>query len=118
MALGDKIASLRKQRGWTQDILAEKVGVHHNHVSRWENSRMRPATKTLRKLAALFSVSLDELINDEQPPTELLGKDVELVEKFRMVQEFGAEDRAVLFHLIDLMATQKQMEQLLAGHRK
>ena len=42
MTLGQKIAALRKKRGWTQDYLAEKVNVNGRHVSRWENGRMHP----------------------------------------------------------------------------
>ena len=118
MTLGERIAKLRKEHGWTQDILGEKVGVHTNHVSRWERDRMRPSTKALRRLADAFHVSYDDLLGNEQPPVPMaLGGDQELLEKFQMVQELASEDRAVLYRMIDVLAMHSQMERVL-GRQK
>lgn len=116
VALGQKISDLRKQRGWTQEMLGEKAGVHTNHVSRWECNRMRPSGKMLKRLAELFGVSYDDLLENEQPPTPpALANDPEMVERFLQVQQLDDQDKAVLFRMIDLMATRKQMERLLGS---
>ncbi|MBM3462819.1 MAG: helix-turn-helix transcriptional regulator [Armatimonadetes bacterium] len=41
VTLGENIANLRRQQGWTQALLAEKMDVHTNHASRWETNRQR-----------------------------------------------------------------------------
>ncbi len=61
MTTGQKIASLRKQKGWTQLELAEKLQMNANHVSRWEKDKMSPRRKVLQALATLFDVPLHEL---------------------------------------------------------
>jgi transcriptional regulator with XRE-family HTH domain len=123
VSLGRKIADLRKKRGWTQDLLAEKVGVHKNHVTRWETDRMRPSIKTMRRLADLLGVSLDHLLDDNDvpepvaTPTVTTVDDPVLAEKVRKLQELNPDDLAIVYRLIDTLSTQKQMERLLSLHR-
>lgn len=114
MALGERIATLRKKRGWTQGILAEKVGVHSNHITRWETNRMRPSITTLRRIAEALGVTLDELLDEEQPTPAALADEPELVEKLQQLQELAPQDRAMVFRMIDTLATQKRLEKLLA----
>jgi transcriptional regulator with XRE-family HTH domain len=116
VALGEKISELRKQRGWTQEMLGEKAGVHTNHVSRWECNRIRPSGKALRRLAAAFNVTYDELLENEQPPVpDGIMDDPELVDRFRQLQQLEPEDQAVLFRLLDLMSRHRQVARLMSG---
>lgn len=115
MALGDNIARLRRERGWTQVILAEKMDVNPNHVSRWERNRQRPSSRTLKRLAEELGVTLDDLLSKEQPPPDVMSMDLELREKFVMIQELSPEDRALVFRVIETFATRKRMEKLLGG---
>jgi transcriptional regulator with XRE-family HTH domain len=112
VSLGEKIASLRKQRGWTQDLFAEKVGVHKNHVTRWETGRMKPSTNTLRKIASVLGISLEALMDSNSVPVDLT-EDPELFEKCRLLQELEPEDRAVVYRMIDTFAKQKRLAQML-----
>jgi transcriptional regulator with XRE-family HTH domain len=66
MTIGQRITKLRKRRGWTQEMFADKAGVHARHVSRWETDRMKPSGRTLKRLADLFGVSLDELLGENE----------------------------------------------------
>ena len=59
---GAKLQSLRKERGYTQDALAEKLNISPQAVSKWENGATSPDMDTLVKLADIFDVSLDELM--------------------------------------------------------
>lgn len=56
------IASLRKENGMTQLELAEKMGVTDKAVSKWERDLSCPDVSTIPKLAELFGVSVDELM--------------------------------------------------------
>ena len=59
---GNRLCELRRSAGLTQAALAEKLGVTNKAVSKWENGRAKPTTDILRKLSALFGVSLEELL--------------------------------------------------------
>lgn len=60
--LGMTISSLRKKNGMTQLELAEKMGVTDKAVSKWERDLSCPDVNTLPKLAELFGISMDELM--------------------------------------------------------
>ena len=56
------LRSLRDQHGLTQEELAERLFVTRQAVSRWENGETLPNTDTLRRLSALFGVSINTLL--------------------------------------------------------
>ena len=62
-ALGNYFMLLREKAGLTQAQLALKLGVSPQAVSKWENGRAMPGSRTMRKISALFAVSIDELFN-------------------------------------------------------
>lgn len=70
MTTGEKIARCRKNNGMTQERLAEILGVTRQAVSRWEGDIAFPETDNLTKMAKLFSVSVDWLLNYEAAPDE------------------------------------------------
>ncbi len=63
MNIGNKIRELRKQRGLTQEQLAENVGVSFQAVSKWENNIALPDITLAPVLASYFGVSMDELFD-------------------------------------------------------
>lgn len=65
--LGKRIAELRKEHNMTQLELAEEMGVTDKAVSKWERDLACPDINTLPKLAALFGVSVDELMQGNAP---------------------------------------------------
>ena len=75
--LGKRIAALRKAKGYTQEQLAEKVGVSAQAVSKWENDISCPDITLLPLLADLFGVSVDELLGVKpvEPHVIILDKD-------------------------------------------
>lgn len=60
--LGAAIARLRKERGMTQLELAEKMGVTDKAVSKWERDLSFPDVSSLPRLAEIFEISVDELM--------------------------------------------------------
>ena len=66
MTIGEKIKHYRKELGYTQTELGEKLGVMKNAVSKWETGRVTAIpTQKLFALADMFHISLSELIDDE-----------------------------------------------------
>ena len=65
MTFGEKLKKLRTQNNITQEELADKLYVTRTAVSKWENDRGFPGIDSLKQLSALFGVTIDELISDE-----------------------------------------------------
>jgi transcriptional regulator with XRE-family HTH domain len=65
MILADKIIRLRKQSGWSQEELAEKMSVSRQSVSKWESTNSIPDLNKIIMLAAIFDVSTDFLLKDD-----------------------------------------------------
>ena len=65
MILADKIMDLRKRNGWSQEELAEKLGISRQSVSKWESGASIPDIDRILALSRLFSVSTDYLLKDE-----------------------------------------------------
>lgn len=66
MNISEKIQILRNDRDWSQDDLAEKLGVSRQSVSKWESGKAQPDTERVLAMAQLFEVSTDFLLKDEQ----------------------------------------------------
>ncbi len=66
VALGQRIAQLRKDRGWTQQELAGKLGVAQQTLAHYEVARIRMPASTLPQLATLFATTVDELVGHAQ----------------------------------------------------
>ena len=69
--INEQIAFLRKQKGLTQEELANALGVTNQAVSKWESAQCCPDIQLLPDLAKIFDVSIDELIGYKS--TEGLG---------------------------------------------
>ena len=65
MILADKIMTLRKKNGWSQEELAEKMNVSRQAVSKWEGAQTIPDLEKILKLGELFGVTTDYLLKDE-----------------------------------------------------
>ena len=59
MILADKIIDLRKKNGWSQEELAEKLGVSRQAVSKWEGAQSVPDLARVLQMSELFGVSTD-----------------------------------------------------------
>ena len=74
MTIGKRIAALRKEKGLTQEELAQHMGVSGQAVSKWENDQTCPDISALPRLARLLGVTVDELLEgkEETPAVRVL----------------------------------------------
>ena len=63
MNLGNHLFQARKKRGLSQEAAAEKLGVSRQTISKWETDETLPDIRQSKRLALLYGVSLDELID-------------------------------------------------------
>lgn len=66
MTTGEKLAKLRKENNYTQEQLAELLGVSRQAISRWESNAAYPETEKLIRLGRLYNCSMDYLLLDEE----------------------------------------------------
>ena len=70
MTLGEKLSSLRKKQGWSQEELAEKLNVSRQSVSKWESDLSVPDIDKIIKLSEIYAVSTDYLLKSDTRPKE------------------------------------------------
>lgn len=94
MEFNEKLQELRKQKGMTQEELAEALWVSRAAVSKWESGRGYPSIDSLKEISRFFSVSIDTLLSGDQILT--------IAEEDRKQTEARCLD--LIFGLLDLSA--------------
>ena len=93
MNLGNSLFHARKKSGLSQEEVAEKIGVSRQTISKWETNETVPDIYQSKKMAKLYRISLDELIEfdiDLQEIEEMIDKsDEKLNEKVNWTNAWG-----------------------------
>ena len=97
MGFPERVVRLRKERGWTQQELADRVGVKVLQIRRYESGTSQPTLEVIKRLAIALSVTSDTLIfdADERGPSD----DLKL--QFEAVSKFDEEDRKIAKALLE-----------------
>lgn len=111
MTFPKRLARLRKERGFTQQGLAEQTGVHLTQIQRYEWGNSQPTLDVIRRLAIALGVNSDTLVfgPDERGPHS------ELKLKFEAVEAMHEADQAVIVSLIDAYIKKRRLEELAAS---
>lgn len=88
--IANRLVQLRKKYGYSQEELAEKLGISRQAVSKWERAESSPDTDNLICLAKLYNVSLDELLNTEDDLETILNEKKEEKKKDNIYVNIGA----------------------------
>ena len=72
--IANRLQKLRKENGYSQEELADKLGISRQAVSKWERAESSPDTDNLIILARLYNMSLDELLYDTEPDEEIRNR--------------------------------------------
>ena len=95
MTFAEKLKSIRKQAGMSQEQLAEKLSVSRQAVTKWETDAGIPDIENIMAISALFDISIDELISNERgskKPTDYLYESIteyDIDEPKRYDMKFG-----------------------------
>jgi len=92
MSFPERVVMLRKQKGRTQQQLADQVGVKVLQVRRYESGASQPTLDAIRRLALALGVTTDELIFDKDER----GPDEDLKLQFEALTRFSPEERKVV----------------------
>jgi transcriptional regulator with XRE-family HTH domain len=115
MPIGERIKALRKEAGWGQGELAERVGTDARQISRYENGRITPSLDVAARIAEALNVSLDHLAFDAVPRRPLHAAENVLGERLAAVAELGDDDLGALGHVIDALVAKSRLRNLAGG---
>lgn len=109
MKLSDRLVTLRKQQGLSQQAMADAMGLHVNQIKRYEAGTAQPSLDGLKKLAVALHVTTDSLLFEESER----GPDEGFLLQFEAVRQFDDEEKNVVRSLIDGMILKHQARRLL-----
>lgn len=105
MQLAARLIQLRKQKGWSQQALADAVGLHVTQIKRYESGATQPSLEALKKIAVTFAVSADFLLFDEgeRDPSD----DLRL--QFEAVSHLPPEEQRVVREVLESLIIKYQV---------
>lgn len=106
-----RLVVLRKQQGYTQQALADAVGMHVNQIKKYEAGNAQPTLGVLIKLAQTLHVSLDEMVFEEGER----GPDEDLRLQFEAISRMSDEDKKVIKALLDGMIIKHKTQQMVSS---
>lgn len=113
MELNEKLQQLRKQRGLTQEELAEMLYVSRTAISKWESGRGYPSIDSLKAISKLFAISIDDLLSSEELMSIAETDQKEKTETMRDLI-FGALDcMAAMMFFLPFFGERKTQEEMI-----
>lgn len=113
MPFSDRLSAMRKQRGLTQEALADLVGVTKTQVYRYESGTSQPTLDVIKKLAVTLSVTTDELIFEagERKP------DDSLLLLLEGIGNLDADEKHVIKELVEGILLKHQAKRLIRSQQ-
>jgi len=111
MSFGKRIKEIRTYQKISQEELASKIGIHANHLSRYERDITLPSIEVVKKIAQALEVSIDLLVFGKQD-AETSIDDKELIKLFKNIEQFSKEDKSVVKTLLDAFITKRKVQKL------
>ena len=109
MEFNEKLQALRKQKGLTQEELADALYVSRTAVSKWESGRGYPSIDTLKDISVFFNITIDELLSGSELLNIAENDNKQKQNRFRDVV-FGLLDvSAVLFFFVPFFAERSEV---------
>lgn len=114
MTIGEKIKVLRRERGWTQGELGEKVGMKAQNISRYEKNKAAPRESTLAIFAEVFELPISEFTS-LAAPLDIPDLDPEIADLMRMIPSLEERDQFVIKRVLKALINEKRVKKLLAS---
>lgn len=109
MSFGNRVALIRKERGFSQQELADQIGTGKDIVSRYERNASSPSIEVAAKIARALGVSLDDLVTDVTTDYSDQG----LRDLLHEAEKLPEEDRDHLIAVIGAFITKNKVQQIL-----
>jgi transcriptional regulator with XRE-family HTH domain len=113
MAFKNTFLRLRKDRGWTQAEVAEKIGISVGQVKKYEKGDSAPTLHILARIAVVFGVSADVLVFEHGAGPAALKLDTDLLRRFEKIVELPERERDAIILLIDSVLAKQAIRQVI-----
>jgi len=113
MDIGKKIMLLRKEKNWSQNDMAQKVGVSREIISKYEKEDVIPSVEVARKIAEALGVSLDYLVGSNVNNDQIL-KDNNMIRRLMEINELPEPDKNHILYTIDGLLQNVKTKQAFA----
>jgi transcriptional regulator with XRE-family HTH domain len=114
MPFAEKLTKLRKDKGFTQQELAQRARIGIAQIRRYEKGNSSPTLEVIKNIAKTLSVSADELIFDEgEGIVASKIKDRELLEQFEQISMLTSQDKEALKTVIESMIIKSKLQQII-----
>jgi transcriptional regulator with XRE-family HTH domain len=101
-SLGQRLARLRKERGWTQKQIAERTGLIQELVSNYETDKLRLNADMILRFAEVFDVSADELLRGSKSTVAAKKQpSIKLVRRMEQIEALPLYEQRALLTTID-----------------
>ena len=115
MSLADRIKQTRKDKGLSQQTLADLSNVHISNIGRYERGDAKPSAEVLNRIAQALDVSPDYLINGTlQDKAENTISDNELLTMFKKVEKLPADKKRLVKEFLGSFLFKENIQQQLA----
>ncbi len=113
MNFGERLKELRNKKKMSQSDLAELTGLHYTQIGRYEKNKSLPSSDILKKLAEIFSVSIDYLIEGStEDAAKSFIHDRDLLKQFTEIETLDPKDKEVIKIFLDAFLTKKHIQEL------
>ena len=102
MEFSQKLKRLRQEKNWSQEKLAQQIGVKRLTINKYENGQTKPSAETLQKISEVFGVSIDYLLAEEpRKHADLEIKDKTLLEYVSEIEQMNEEEKKLVKFFLD-----------------
>jgi len=108
--IGKIIKKYREDRNLTQQQIADLIHMHRSNYSRVEAGERELSIEAIQKIATLFGMTIDQLVNEETIPQEVSLEDKNTNEQMNLIQQLGDDDKQTIFRLVETMLTNKKFK--------
>jgi len=115
MGFKETFVRLRKERGWTQQQVADKIGISVGQVKKYEKGDSAPTLHILAKIALAFGVSADELVFEDGAGVAAKKLDAELLKRFEKVAQLPERERDAILVLIDSVIAKQTLRDVIGS---
>jgi len=111
MHFPERLVAIRKEQGYTQQSLADSVGLHVNQIKKYEAGTAQPTLKALISLVTTLHISLDQLVFNEGER----GPDDTLKLQFEAISQMSNDEKKIIQALLDGMIIKHQTRQMMGN---
>lgn len=111
LQVGLNIKEIRSRKGILQKEVAAAAGLHPANYNKIEKGEREPSVDALAKVAKLFDMTIDQVVYYEGDiPSEVTIEDKSVLERMKMIDQLGDDDKQAVFRVVDSMLTKNKFK--------